>query len=366
MAPRGPFSSSPRTLRRGPLHARHQQAPRARSRSSPSRPPATATAARPCSRTSPSSPAPTPNREGLGSSSTRSRASSSAWPRARDDACDKHDDHRRRRHDEGDPVPGLEQIKARDRGPTTRLRPREAPRSGSPKLAGGVGPRSTVGARPRGRAAKEKKARVEDALARHRAASPTCIGPRRRRVLHPRPRAVEAIKRKKAVFGKATKDVTRRRRPPSTIRRRHDVVYRPSRSTQTIADNAGVKGTVVVARSARERARTLRFNALTRVRRSLQRASSPRRRSTRMALQNARAWRPSARRGLHHHRASPREGRPRATHTAPAAEAWANGWHGRRHGWDGRHGRYGLLVRAEARMCLIGAETWMVRIQRSG
>ena len=160
-------SSSPRTSRARPWRRWCSTSSRASSRCAPSRPPATATAARPCSKTSPSSPA---ARRSSRTWASSSRTSSSTRPGPGQEGQDRrreHDHHRRHRRQEGDRRP------RRDDPPRDRRRPTASTTARSCRS----GWRSWPAAWPRSRSAaatetemKERKALYEDALHATRAA----------------------------------------------------------------------------------------------------------------------------------------------------------------------------------------------------
>jgi chaperonin GroEL len=133
------------------------------------------------------------------------------------------------------------------------------------KLAGGVA-QIQVGAASEAEL-KEKKARVEDALHATRAAVAEGIVPGGGVSFIRARKAVEKLKEWKAVFGKGTDgDVTAEDvgQAKYDVAAGMNVVFKAlSIPTRTIADNAGVRGTVVVARISESNDPHYGYNALT-------------------------------------------------------------------------------------------------------
>ncbi|MBX3366882.1 MAG: chaperonin GroEL [Phycisphaeraceae bacterium] len=134
------------------------------------------------------------------------------------------------------------------------------------KLAGGVA-QVNVGAASEAEL-KEKKARVEDALHATRAALAEGIVPGGGTSFIRARAAIEKLKEHKAVFGKAAQaeDLSADEvgRVKYDFAAGLDVVYQAlGVPLRTIADNAGVKGSVVVAKVAENKSANFGFNALT-------------------------------------------------------------------------------------------------------
>ncbi|MBX3317210.1 MAG: chaperonin GroEL [Phycisphaeraceae bacterium] len=134
------------------------------------------------------------------------------------------------------------------------------------KLAGGVA-QVSVGAASEAEL-KEKKARVEDALHATRAALAEGIVPGGGTSFIRARAAIEKLKEHKAVFGKAAQAEDLSADEVGRVKYDYaaglDVVYQAlGVPLRTIADNAGVKGSVVVAKVAENKSANFGFNALT-------------------------------------------------------------------------------------------------------
>ncbi len=157
----------------------------------------------------------------------------------------------------------IEQIR-REIETTTSDYDREKLQERLAKLSGGVA-QIQVGAASEAEL-KEKKARVEDALHATRAAVEEGIVPGGGVSFLRARRAIERTKEYKAVFGKAGDDKTAD--DIGQVKYDYaaglDIVHKAlAVPTRTIADNAGVKGTVVVARVQESDKANFGFNALT-------------------------------------------------------------------------------------------------------
>jgi chaperonin GroEL len=151
---------------RGPRDPRRQQDPRHLQVGRPSRPPASASAARPCSRTSPSSPAAPSSPRRSASSSRTPTSTCSAGPQGR--RHEGRDDDRRGRRRRRDDIKGrINQIKAEIEN-TDSDYDREKLQERLAKLSGGVAV-IKVGAATEVEL-KEKKHRIEDAVSTTKAA----------------------------------------------------------------------------------------------------------------------------------------------------------------------------------------------------
>ncbi len=212
------------------------------------------------------------------------------------------------------------------------------------KLAGGVAV-VKVGAASEAEL-KEKKARIEDALHATRAAVAEGIVPGGGVSFIRARKAIEGLKEYQAVFAKSAKDDDKTSEDvgrfkydvAAGIKTVHTALAVP---LQTIAENAGVKGTVVVSRVAEGQGQL-----------RLQRPHRGIRRPARHGRHDPREGRPprpserrerrhgAARSRLRHHQQARAQGRQ-------GWRWWWHGWHGRwhaghgRHGWHGRYGRHG-------------------------
>jgi chaperonin GroEL len=157
----------------------------------------------------------------------------------------------------------IEQIRREIEG-TTSDYDREKLQERLAKLAGGVA-QIQVGAASEAEL-KEKKARVEDALHATRAAVAEGIVPGGGISFIRARRAIEKNKDWKTVFGKNAENVTAEDigQAKYDLAAGMNVVYLAlAVPTRTIADNAGVKGTVVVAKISENNDDTFGYNALT-------------------------------------------------------------------------------------------------------
>ena len=249
----------------------------------------------------------------------------------------QHHDHRGRRRDQGHPGPHRADPPRDRRAPPATTTARSS-RSASPSSPA-AWPRSTS-ARPAEAELKEKKARVEDALHATRAAVAEGIVPGGGVSLHPRP---QGRRSDQGVQGRL-----RQARATTTaddvgqckydFAAGIDVVYKAlAVPLQTIADNAGEKGTVVVAKVAEGNGSALRLQRPdARVRRPAQgRASSPPRRST---APRCRTPRSVATMLLAADCIITEKPKDKDDHARPRPRPRR-----RRHGWHGWHGRHGGL-----------------------